>query len=491
MMPAMGPPPPTAATLPPHGVSALADAPCSVVIPCHGGAELTRECIASLLSQRPAPPAEILLVDNASPDDTAALGAVDRRVRVLRQPHNLGFAGGVNAGVRAAREPYVLVLNNDTRATVDLVAQLLAELAADPGLGAVAPLSNHVKGAALLPIGDRGSTAAGRAQLQTDLAARPRVQHVATLAGLCLMLRRATFAEVGFFDERFGHGNFEDDDFCLRLRLRGYRLAIAGRVFLHHEGHATFRRLGLDLSHELVRRRDQFIAKWCTDPAGRAHVAAWHGDLAGAAAAAREARLAWPRWADADWHLGCWHAAAGDRHRAGAHFAALLRSDPAHADAALELATLRVAQRDLTGADVALRAVAGAALTAEQQLRLSILTGHRAWFAGAIDAALASFGVALELGPEDPVMHNWVGACHLAAGATARAATHFELAAARGHALANTNLGICRAQLGDPHAARASFARAVALLPHDEVARANLAACEQLAATGTDSRRGA
>src|SRR5688572_4265304 len=117
---------------------------CTVVIPCHNGVELTRACIASLLQQRCGAPAEILLVDNGSTDATPELGALGGPVRVLRQGRNLGFAGGVNAGIRAATQPLVLVLNNDTQAAPDLLTVLAGALASDARLGAVAPVSNYV-----------------------------------------------------------------------------------------------------------------------------------------------------------------------------------------------------------------------------------------------------------------------------------------------------------------------------------------------------------
>jgi GT2 family glycosyltransferase len=466
----------------PRGTESESDAgrarsvPCSVVIPCHGGADLTRACVDSLLAQEPSPPAEILLVDNASADDTRTLDRLDPRIRVLALPRNLGFAGGVNAGLRAAREPFLLVLNNDTQAAPDLLALLLRELERDPDLGAVAPCSNHVKGAASVPVGDAGRTAQGRAAIRVELASRPALQHVTTLAGLCLLLRRSTLADVGLFDERFGHGNYEDDDFCLRLRLHGYRLGIAGRAFLHHEGHATFRRLGLDLAQELQRRRVQFAAKWRGDPAGRAHLAAWAGDVAGAAAAALEARHVWPRWADADWHLGRWRAACGDAAGAAARFAALRRACPAHADAALAEAAACLAAGDARGADAALAAAARAPLDVGQQRLASVQVGHRAWLDGHHEQALGAFRDALALAPDDAEVHNWIGVCELARGDLASAERHFRSASEHGHALAHTNLGICRSRRNDAAGALASFTRAVELLPHDAVARANLEA---------------
>ena len=340
---------------------------CSVVVPCHNGVDLTRACIASLQQQENGPPAEILIVDNGSTDATAGLGSLGAPVRVLPQGRNLGFAGGVNAGIRAAREPLVLVLNNDTRAAPDLLARLAAALASDPGLGAVAPVSNHVKGDARVAVGDLGVTHDGRVAIAAELRRGPALQDVDTLAGLCLLMRRTTFDEVGLFDERFGHGNFEDDDLCLRLRLHGYRLGIARHAFLHHEGHATFRALGLRLEDELVRRRRQFVAKWQHDAAGAATIAALHGDLAGAAQAAHAARTTWPQWPDSDWHLARWHAARGEHPDAIVHFRSLLAACPHHVDAWLGLGCCHLALGDVTAAQRALAVAARFPLAAHQQ----------------------------------------------------------------------------------------------------------------------------
>jgi hypothetical protein len=67
---------------------------------------------------------------------------------------------------------------------------------------------------------------------------------------------------VGGFDTRFGIGNFEDDDHNLRCRLAGYTLWIADGAFLHHEGSATFKALGIDYSLNIERNLQLMLEKW-------------------------------------------------------------------------------------------------------------------------------------------------------------------------------------------------------------------------------------
>jgi len=454
---------------------------CSVIIPCWNGKDLTRHCLASLRDQVGEHDLEILLVDNASSDGTHELAAADPRIRVLRQDHNRGFAGGVNCGLRAASQPFLLILNNDTRAAPNLLQELERALASDSRLGAVAPVSNHVKGPARIAVGHGPRDAAERSRLAAQLAEDPvPLQDVDTLAGLCLLLPRSAIATVGLLDERFGAGNYEDDDYCLRLRLHGYRLAIARRAFLFHEGHATFHALGLDLPTELRRRRQAFEAKWRADPAGRAVLASWDGDREAAAAAAATARLRWPQWPDADWHLARAAAARGDHGTAAAHCRALLRHCPRHADAALELGAQLQALGQHAAAERQLlwtldHCVGNAQYLALLLLRLGELAFARDDFARAV----AQFRAATELRPEHGLLHHHLAVALLRQNDWQAAAEACSAAMERGVPLAQSHRGLCRLRLGDLRGAVTDCLAAVTQLPGNALASQNLLALRQ------------
>ncbi|MCB9879771.1 MAG: glycosyltransferase [Planctomycetes bacterium] len=465
---------------------------CTVVIPCHRGAELTRECVQSLLAQDGAPILEILLVDNAGDDETAALADASPLVRVLRQPHNLGFAGGVNAGLREARGEFVLVLNNDTRAAPNLLVALHSALTSDAAIGAAGPVSNHVKGEALLRIGDQARDDENRRRLAATLSeCAPLLQDVDTLSGLCLLMRRETIERIGGFDERYGHGNYEDDDLSLRLRLAGHRLVIARRAFLHHEGHATFRALGLDIKTEIERRLQQFAAKWRRHPAGRAVLAAMHHDAAVAADEARAAQALAPQWPDAWLHLARAAAARNDAAQTHRLLAAFLHRCPEHVEARLLLGTTMLRGGDQRGAALLADTAARHWISDDQQVACTEQLAQLAYSRGALDEAEEQFRQALERRPTRGDLHNWVGLCLLARQRYRDALPCFTAAAEHGHALAHTNLGICLRALGETDRAQAEFERAVVLLPHDPVARANYeldAAARAAAPTGPGAR---
>ena len=451
--------------------------PCSVVIPCHGGADLTRGCVRSLLAQDPAP-AEIIIVDNASRDDTANLDGLDPRVRVLSLRDNRGFAGGVNAGLAAVRADTdeVLILNNDTLAAPGMLRELrrALQVATGPRVGASGPVSNRIKEQARIPLPGGAREPAVQRAVVDAIARDPIVQDVEAISGLCMLLRRETLQRVGPFDERFGPGNFEDDDFCLRLRLLGMRLVIARRAFLHHEGHATFRALGLDLKEQIDLQLSEFARKWRDHPAGRATIAFLHGDLATASTEAARARRTAPNWPDADWYIGAFHEECGDAATAVRHLRAFLRRCPEHAEAqlALGLALLRRGDRD-DGLALLARTAERHRLCVPTQRRTLFRLGEIAYDAGRIDEARQRFEDAIATEPGAPAPHNGLGLCLLAQGDIDAAERAFEAAAARGHTLAHTNIGICRHRRGDADGALRSFARAVELRPNDPLVRRN------------------
>ena len=112
----------------------------SAVIVNWNGREHLEVCLGSLLAQT-LPAVEVLLVDNASSDDSVDFvrARFANRVRVLEQPHNLGYAGGLNAGFHAARGRYLLALNSDTEVAPDCLALLVAAADIWPNTGMFAP----------------------------------------------------------------------------------------------------------------------------------------------------------------------------------------------------------------------------------------------------------------------------------------------------------------------------------------------------------------
>src|SRR4051812_15947600 len=106
----------------------------SVIVPCFGQAHYLPEAVGSVLAQT-FTDWECIIVDDGSPDDTAAvaarLAAGDDRIKIVRQ-ENRGLPGARNAGIRAARGRYILPLDADDRLEPTMLEKTVAVLQSDP-----------------------------------------------------------------------------------------------------------------------------------------------------------------------------------------------------------------------------------------------------------------------------------------------------------------------------------------------------------------------
>jgi Flp pilus assembly protein TadD len=82
------------------------------------------------------------------------------------------------------------------------------------------------------------------------------------IVGFCMLITREVITKIGLLDERFGIGNFEDDDYCLRARQAGFRLMVAADVFIHHFGSRTFIGQEIDFEAAMKHGQEVFMKKW-------------------------------------------------------------------------------------------------------------------------------------------------------------------------------------------------------------------------------------
>ncbi len=237
----------------------------SIVVLTHDNLVFTRMCLESVLVNTEGPDFELIVVDHASSDGTTdyllKLASRDGRVLPVLLDANRGFAAGVNAGLRAARGRWFVMLNNDTVVAPCWLTRLLRHLA-DPSVGLVGPVTNQAPGIAR--VGDEYGTygefvkAAGR----RGRTFGPR--DVETLTLFCAALPRRVYETVGPLDERFELGMFEDDDYCLRIGDVGLKCRLAEDVLVHHFSEATFGHLVADGTWKSVfdSNRRRFEQKW-------------------------------------------------------------------------------------------------------------------------------------------------------------------------------------------------------------------------------------
>lgn len=238
----------------------------SIVILTYNGLELTRQCLESIFRKTDAPSYELILVDNASQDGTPvylkSLAEAHPNVRFILNDDNKGFAAGNNQGAAAAQGDYLIFLNNDTVVTHGWLTGLIRHLK-DPQAGMIGPVTNSSGNETQIEVSYQALDGMEAFAREYTSQHKGEVTAVPMLAFLCVAMRRAVFEKIGPLDERFGTGMFEDDDYALRLRQKGYKILCAEDVFIHHWGSASFSKLSLNRFWELFKKnRALFEEKW-------------------------------------------------------------------------------------------------------------------------------------------------------------------------------------------------------------------------------------
>jgi GT2 family glycosyltransferase len=206
---------------------------------------------------------KVVVLDNGSTD-----GSVERirerfpELEIMELGENLGFAGGINAGIRAALErgtEYVWMLNNDTTVDSKALRTMVEKAETDPRIGAVGSAIYYTSEPGRLQAWGGGyiSFWLGRSRHFLDPVPDEKIQF---LTGASLLLRRQALHSLGLLDEGF-FLYWEDADYCFRLRKAGWRLAVAGDSKVWHKGMATVGKKSPLLDFHFNRGAVRFFGK--------------------------------------------------------------------------------------------------------------------------------------------------------------------------------------------------------------------------------------
>jgi GT2 family glycosyltransferase len=212
----------------------------SVVIPNWNGRGFLNRCL-SALGRQSVGDLEVVLVDNASSDDSVEFAQGHfPEVKVVRLERNAGFAGAMNEGIRRAGGNYVGFLNNDTEPSERWLEELVACLERHPRAAAATSKvllldrpgtfddTGNFLSRSLLPFA-RGHGEADTGQYDVE-------EEVFSASGAAALWRAEALDEIGLFDESF-FAYYEDVELGFRARLAGYECWYAPRaVVLHQRG---------------------------------------------------------------------------------------------------------------------------------------------------------------------------------------------------------------------------------------------------------------
>ncbi|MGQ9657610.1 MAG: glycosyltransferase family 2 protein [Fimbriimonadales bacterium] len=237
--------------------------------------ELLRACLGSLYRYPPDVPFEVIVVDNASSDDSVAMVRAEfPQVVLIANAENGGYARGNNQALARAQGECLLLLNPDTEVFPDTLSRALSFLRAHPEAGAVGAKQLFPDGRVQASV--RGFPTPANLLWEVSGLARlfprwlggyrmrgftyDRVAVVEQPMATFLMVRRAVVEQVGLMDEAFPLF-FNDVDWCYRIVQAGWRIYFVPEVQILHHGGASTRQVRLSAIRESHRALEVFYRK--------------------------------------------------------------------------------------------------------------------------------------------------------------------------------------------------------------------------------------
>ena len=225
----------------------------SIIIPVYNKIDLTIKCLKAIEANSPLSDIEVIVVDNASSDNTSKeLESWDNKlpIKILHNETNLGYGKANNQAASIARGEYLLLLNNDTEPQQNWIEPMAYTFSQFSKVGAV--------GCKLI-YSDGLIQHAGVATVNDEIRKCPislfhighkchdgpkfsKLMRVQAVTAACMMIPKKIFQEINGFDEKYWNG-FEDVDLCFKILEAGYEIFYQpNSVVIHHESQSGFQR---------------------------------------------------------------------------------------------------------------------------------------------------------------------------------------------------------------------------------------------------------
>ena len=246
----------------------LASATASIVIPVYGQLGLTLRCLHSLACSGDTTVFEVIVVDDASPDDSGAVLAQIDGLVYQRNASNLGFIGSCNAGAAMARGRFVVFLNNDTLVQPGWLDALLSTFDAFPDTGLVGSKlvfpDGRLQEAGGIVYRSGNAANYGRNADPTE----PRfnfVRETDYCSGASIAIPTAVFHRLGGFDSHYAPAYFEDTDLGMRVRESGLKVRYQpASVVVHLEGASSGTDTRTGVKAYQVLNQKKFRERWAS-----------------------------------------------------------------------------------------------------------------------------------------------------------------------------------------------------------------------------------
>ncbi len=239
----------------------------SIIIPACGQSHLTRRCLETLYQHTSKELFEVIVINNNSPDDTLEILKAFPEVKVITNDINKSFASSINQGADASSGEYILSLNNDTYFFQSWLESMLRPLedkkVAVVGAKCLFP-DGKIQHAGIACYRNRQPFHAFWGEMPSEKTNLKAEYPAVTFA--CALVRRPVFEELSGLSLDFPDGNYEDVDFCLRAREKGYKIIYNPEAVLYHEEAGTKK---VDLGRAkatIIRNLRIYKEKWQQKP---------------------------------------------------------------------------------------------------------------------------------------------------------------------------------------------------------------------------------
>ncbi len=242
----------------------------SIVIPAYNKFVYTYNCLKAVLEHTGDTRYEIIIVDNASTDQTVDIARIVKNITVIKNRENLGFVEACNEGARKAEGKYILFLNNDTKVQEGWLRPMVETVEKDCRVGAVGAKlifpDGTLQEAGGIIWNDENIIAHNYGRNKDPYDYRFNyLKEVDYCSAACLLVRSDLFHKIGGFDSRYSPAYCEDTDLAFNVRQAGYRLLYQpGAEVVHFEGRTG----GTDTSKGVKRYQEintkKLYKKWKT-----------------------------------------------------------------------------------------------------------------------------------------------------------------------------------------------------------------------------------
>lgn len=211
----------------------------TIIIPNYNGLKFMEPCFETL-NRQTTDDYQVLVVDNGSTDGSVEW-LKERKIPAIFLEENTGFTGAVNVGLKTAKTPYVILLNNDTEVHEDFVAQMIRAIEKSPSIFSVSCKMIQLYQKDLMDDAGDMYTVLGWAYQRgvgQSSSGYNKEREIFSACAAAAIYRREVFETIGYFDEmHFAY--LEDMDVGYRAKIAGYHNRYCPEAVIYHAGSAT------------------------------------------------------------------------------------------------------------------------------------------------------------------------------------------------------------------------------------------------------------